>query len=139
MTKFSGKYLGKLRCEVEHFPSSNTLQTDAPVDNHGLGQTFSPTDLLATALGTCMVTVMGIKANSLAVSMDGAYFTVEKGMASEPRRVGEVKITICLPDSIDPKDRKALEAVGLNCPVAKSLHPDLHQQIEFVYLADTVG
>jgi putative redox protein len=133
MTKFLGNYLGQLRCEVAHLPSGNALQTDAPVDNHGLGQTFSPTDLVATALGTCMVTVMGIKAQSMGLSMEGTSFSLEKIMGSEPRRVAEVRVRICLPESLDAKDRKILESTGLHCPVAKSLHPDLLQSVEFVY------
>lgn len=134
MTKFSAKYLNQLRCEITHLPSSETIITDAPVDNHGLGQSFSPTDLLASSLGLCMVTVMGIKAQSMDVDMSGTTFEIQKHMAADPRRVSKVNVLIKLPASIDERDRKVLEATGKSCPVAKSLHPDLIQDIEFEYV-----
>lgn len=134
MTKFSAKYLNRLRCEITHLPSSEKIITDAPVDNHGLGQSFSPTDLLASSLGLCMVTVMGIKAESMDVDMSGTTFEIEKTMAPDPRRVSNVSVRIKLPASISERDRKVLEVTGLNCPVAKSLHPDLKQDITFEYV-----
>ena len=133
MSKFSGKYIGNLRSEIEHLASGEKIKTDAPVDNHGLGQTFSPTDLLATSLGACMVTVMGIKANSMGISLDSTTFEIEKVMAANPRRVSQVSVKIKLPANISAEDREILEEIGLNCPVAKSLSSELVQDITFEY------
>ncbi len=133
MSTFSGKYIGNLRSEIEHIASGEKIMTDAPVDNHGLGQTFSPTDLLATSLGVCMVTVMGIKANSMGISMENTSFEIEKVMAANPRRVSKVVVKVKLPGDIKAEDRKILEEIGLNCPVAKSLSADLVQDISFEY------
>lgn len=133
MSRFSGRYSGRLRTETEHLASGQKIMTDAPTDNHGLGETFSPTDLLATALGTCMMTVMGIKAQSMNISLDNSSFEIEKVMAAHPRRVSGIKVKLHLPGNIRPEDRKILEETGLNCPVARSLHADLEQDIHFEY------
>lgn len=133
MSRFSGRYSGNLRSVTEHKASGEKIVTDAPIDNHGLGQSFSPTDLLATALGTCIMTVMGIKAQSMDISLDNSSFEIEKVMAADPRRVSKIRVILYLPERIAVQDRKVLEKIGLNCPVAKSLHPDLEQDIRFEY------
>lgn len=125
------KYLGELRTEATHTRSANRLITDAPVDNNGKGEAFSPTDLLATALAGCMLTVMGIKAQSMGFDLEDASADVVKIMESNPRRVGEVQVVISLKQNCDEHARKVLESTGLNCPVAKSLSADLKQTISF--------
>lgn len=125
------KYLGELRTEATHTRSANRLITDAPVDNNGKGEAFSPTDLLATALASCMLTVMGIKAQSMGFDLEEASADVVKIMESNPRRVGEVQVVISLKQNCDEHARKVLESTGLNCPVAKSLSADLKQTISF--------
>lgn len=125
-------YLGKLRTEAEHFRSGNALTTDAPVDNRGEGQHFSPTDLAATALASCMLTVMGIKARDKGLKLEGARVDVAKVMASNPRRIAEIHLDLYLPEThIGPQDRQLLEHTARNCPVARSLHSNIRQQIHF--------
>lgn len=118
-------YKGNLRCEAEHLQSKSTIETDAPTDNHGKGERFSPTDLLCVSLATCMLTTMGIKAQSMNVNLTDAKAEVIKHMASEPRRVAKIEVSVSLPSGIDEKDRIVLEKTGTNCPVAKSIHPDI--------------
>mgnify|MGYP000442237121 CR=1 FL=1 len=125
------KYLGNLRCELTHTASSNHFITDAPTDNHGKGEAFSPTDTMATSLAACMLTVMGIKANSLGFDLEGATAKVTKIMAAAPRRVSAIEVELNLQNKLDIKVMKVLEEIGRNCPVAKSLHPDLVQNIRF--------
>ena len=124
-------YLGDLRTEGTHLASSTTLITDAPVDNHGKGETFSPTDTVATSLASCMLTVMGIKARSLELDLKRTTAKVKKIMAADPRRIAEIKVDIHLNKSFDPKTKLILERSALSCPVAQSLHPDLNQNISF--------
>lgn len=127
-------YTGDLHTMATHIKSDSVIETDAPVDNMGKGERFSPTDLVATGLGTCMVTTMGIAARDKGISLDGTEVTVEKIMGSAPRRIVEIKITIRFPDHrTDAKDQAYLERVALNCPVAKSLHPDLLQTVQFIW------
>ncbi len=126
-------YVGNLRTEAKHLQSGNQLITDAPVDNHGKGEAFSPTDLVATALASCLMTIMGIKADAMGVSIEGASADVKKIMSAQPRRIAEVVIDVHLPASLDEKSRKLLEASALTCPVAASLHPETKQTISFVY------
>lgn len=127
-------YPGNLRTVAVHLASNNELITDAPTDNNGKGEAFSPTDLVATALASCMITIMGIRANKLEVDISGTEAVVTKIMASEPRRIAEVKVTISMPNqAYEPTVRKVLEAAALSCPVAKSLHVDLVQTIDFVW------
>ncbi|MBC7865658.1 MAG: OsmC family protein [Bacteroidia bacterium] len=130
------KYSGELRTVATHIKSGNSIITDAPTDNHGKGEAFSPTDLLATALGACMLTVMGIYAERSQINIKGTMVEIEKIMGTEPRRVTEIKVKMIFPAdlTLDEKQRKSLENTALTCPVAKSLHPDLKQDIEFVYL-----
>lgn len=124
-------YTGDLRTECEHSSSGSTFITDAPIDNHGLGQAFSPTDTVATALASCMLTVMGIKANGLRIDLKGAYVEVIKYMASDPRRIVKIETVLNLPAGISEKDRKILEHTAKTCPVLYSLHPDIEKVILF--------
>jgi putative redox protein len=126
-------YKGALRTEATHLESGEVIKTDAPKDNHGLGQAFSPTDLVATALASCMISVMGIVARrDTLTSIDGASAEVTKVMYAEPRRIGEIHIKISMPKkAYSDKEKKIYENAAHTCPVAKSLHPDLKQVIEF--------
>ena len=127
-------YLGELRCESTHLSSGTRILTDAPLDNHGKAETFSPTDLVATALANCMLTIMGIEAQKLKVNMDGTKVAITKHMGTLPRRIVKIDAAIEIPDrGLTEEQKKKLEIAGLNCPVAKSLHPDLHQNITFSY------
>lgn len=128
-------YVGELHTESKHIASNAQYETDAPVDNHGKGQAFSPTDLMSTSLANCMLTVMGIAANTHGYNMDGAVAHVTKVMAQNPRRVGEIIIEITMPaNNFDSKAKSILENTARTCPVAKSLHPDLLQTITFHWL-----
>ena len=128
------KYLGGLRTESVHLKSGNTLITDAPVDNKGKGEAFSPTDLLATSLATCMFTIMGIAAREHGIEIDGSTCSITKIMAAEPRRVSEIQISFNFPEiRYTEKQQLILERAARNCPVAKSLHPDLIQNISFKF------
>ena len=128
-------YLGELRTEGVHIQSGNKIITDAPKDNHGKGEAFSPTDLVATALANCMITVMGIVARrENYTSIEGVTADVTKIMYSDPRRIGEIHIKLTFPkNNFTEKERKVYEHTAYTCPVAKSLHPDLKQVIEFVW------
>ncbi len=127
------KYTGHLRTESVHLASKSAIITDAPVDNHGKGEAFSPTDLLATSLANCILTTIGIKAQSEGMpSIDGATATVTKIMYPDPRRVGEIHVHITFPkNNYSEKDRKIYEHTAHACPVARSLHPDLKQIFTF--------
>jgi putative redox protein len=129
-------YEGTLHCAATHGPSNNTLTTDAPVDNGGKGAAFSPTDLVATAMGTCMATVMGLVAQRNNLSIDGLQIQVIKEMTADPvRRIGTLKTRLVLPNgkALSAADRAKLEAAARACPVKQSLHPDLKTPVEFVY------
>jgi len=131
-------YEGQLRCRATHGPSQSQLLTDAPVDNHGKGESFSPTDLVATALGACMTTLMGIVADRDKLDITGTTVHVVKEMIQEPvRRIGTLKVTIRVPAAkaalLSAEDRKKLETAAMHCPVHKSLHPDVRTPIEFRY------
>lgn len=115
-------YQGDLRCDARHGPSQARLTTDAPVDNQGKGESFSPTDLVATALGTCMLTIMGIVAQRHAIELKGATVKVEKHMVADPaRRIGRLPVTITVPGRLDEKQRKLLIAAAEGCPVHRTL------------------
>jgi len=134
MTTATVIYKGELRTAAEHMRSGTTIITDAPVDNQGKGSTFSPTDLLATSLASCMLTVMGIKARDKGWDIDGTTTEVIKEMASDPRRVTAVRIRMVFPQGTwTPEQRKLLEQTAIHCPVAKSLHPDIDQDLTFVW------
>jgi putative redox protein len=131
-------YEGGLHCTATHGPSKNNLITDAPVDNGGKGAVFSPTDLVATALGTCMATVMGLVAQRNTLNIDGLQIQVIKEMTAAPvRRIGSLKTRLVFPagNPLTPTDRAKLEAAAKACPVKQSLHPDLQTPVEFVYPA----
>ncbi|HEV2330585.1 MAG TPA: OsmC family protein [Verrucomicrobiae bacterium] len=129
------EYQGELHCEAVHQPSGTHLTTDAPKDNMGKGESFSPTDLVATALGTCMMTVMGIAARQLNVDLAGTRITVQKEMAATPaRRIGKLGVKISVPGrSLTAEQKQKLEEAALACPVHKSLHPDVQLPVEFVW------
>ena len=131
-------YEGGLHCKAIHGPSKNTLTTDAPVDNGGKGAAFSPTDLVATALGTCMATVMGLVAQRNKLDIDGLQVQVIKEMTADPvRRIGSLKTRLVFPPGkpLSTTDRAKLEAAARACPVKQSLHPDVKTPLEFVYPA----
>jgi len=135
MATSSVKYISNLRTEAIHLASKNTIITDAPTDNHGKGEAFSPTDLMATSLANCMLTVMGIKSQQDGItSIDGATAEVTKIMYAEPRRVGEIHIKFTFPkNNFSEKEKKIYEHTALTCPVGKSLHPELKQIIAFIW------
>ena len=134
MVRIDAVYLGELRCQATHGPSGVQLVTDAPVDNQGRGESFSPTDLVATALGVCMVTIMGIYADQHDIDLDGTRIHVEKTMTKErPRRIARVDVVLSLPAGIAEKSRSALRVCADNCPVRLSLHPDVEVDVRFEY------
>ncbi len=127
------KYTGELRTIANHLGSGSELETDAPIDNNGKGERFSPTDLVATALASCMCTVMGIKARDMGINIDGIECDIEKIMATNPRRISEIKVSLDFPkDQIyTDKDKTILERTAKTCPVLESLHPDCKKTITF--------
>ena len=124
-------YLGELRTQCEHLRSGNKFITDAPLDNNGRGEAFSPTDTVATALASCMLTVMGIKARSMGLELKGGYADVTKHMAANPRRISGIDIQLFLPAAIRKEDQELLERVGNTCPVMQSIHPDIETAIQY--------
>ena len=126
-------YKGALRTEAVHLQSNTSIETDAPTDNQGKGERFSPTDLLATSLGNCMLTIMGIKARDMNVDLTDTKIDITKIMKSEPRRVGGIKVAFHFPQTLqlDDKQKTILENAARTCPVAKSIHPDIEQDISF--------
>ena len=124
-------YTGQLRCNATHNQSRSVLETDAPTDNRGKGERFSPTDLLCVSLGTCIITTMGIKAADMGIDLTGTTLQVQKHMLGEPRRVGKIEITLGFPGSLKPgeNDKTILQRVGDNCPVQKSIHPDIEVKV----------
>ncbi len=132
MVEISLRYIGDLHCEAVHGPSGGRVETDAPIDNHGRGATFSPTDLCATSLGTCMMTIMGIVAQRDGLDLAGTTFRVRKHMAPEPpRRIAKIEVTFDLPISPSDDQRAGLEAAAATCPVALSLHPEIEKAVTF--------
>ena len=134
ITTSSVTYNGALRTTCTHLKSGSSFETDAPTDNNGKGERFSPTDLLATSLGTCMLTVMGIKARTMEFDLDGIRIDVLKIMKADPRRVGGIELTFNIPDElggIDEKTKVILKNTGINCPVMKSIHPDIEVKIDW--------
>jgi uncharacterized OsmC-like protein len=133
MVKMTGTYTGEKHCKTEHEPSRRVLETDAPKDNQGRGESFSPTDLMATALGTCILTTLAIVGEKEGLDLKNSRMTVEKEMTAAPRRIASLKTLIELPSSLTPEWRERLETAAHNCPVRKSLHPDVIVPIEFKY------
>ncbi len=126
-------YIGNLRTLCEHKASGDSFHTDAPLDNQGLGQAFSPTDTVATALASCMFTIMGIKARDLGIDLNGSEAEVTKIMASAPRRIAKITIMAHLPASVPKKHRIILERSALTCPVNLSINPDIERDITFLW------
>ncbi|WP_298301805.1 OsmC family protein [Hydrotalea sp.] len=129
-------YKGNLRTELTHLQSGTLIENDAPTDNQGKGERFSPTDLVATALGSCMITTMGIKANTMNIDLTGTKAEVTKIMKSDPRRIGKIITHILFPHSLhhlEEKQKQILENTARTCPVAKSLHSDLETDIQFTW------
>ena len=126
-------YKGALRTEATHIRSGNTIITDAPKDNKGKGEAFSPTDLVATSLASCMLTIMGIKADEMNINIEGASAEVKKIMAAGPRRIAQVIIVINIPISADEKTKKILEKAALTCPVDKSLSDSMIRDVKFIW------
>ncbi len=127
-------YTGNLRTECIHLRSGNSFITDAPLDNNGLGQAFSPTDTLATALASCMLTMMGIKARDKKIDINGSYAEVTKHMAADPRRISRIELRLMLPSDLDEKNRKILEHTANTCPVIYSIHTDIEKAIDFQWV-----
>jgi putative redox protein len=134
MVTIQVEYQGDLHCKAVHGPSRAEINTDAPIDNQGRGESFSPTDLVATALGSCMLTVMGIQARTLNIDIAGATATVEKEMSgTAPRRIQSLTVKIHIPHALSSEDQLKLERAAHTCPVHKSLHPDIQIPIDFVW------
>lgn len=126
-------YKGDLRSVATHMQSGTVIETDAPTDNQGKGERFSPTDLVATALGTCMITTMGIKARTMDIDLAGTKLDVTKIMVSDPRRIGKIIVHVFFPEglTIDDKQKEILERTARTCPVERTLHPDVELLMEF--------
>jgi uncharacterized OsmC-like protein len=127
-------YNGELRTTCTHLRSGNNFETDAPVDNNGKGQRFSPTDLMATSLAACMITVMGIKARTMGLDLNDVKIDVIKIMKADPRRVGGIELTFHIPDqlkNVDEKTKTILKNTGITCPVQLSIHPDIEVKIDW--------
>jgi len=133
-TTATARYEGHLRTEATHTASGTVIQTDAPVDNHGRGEAFSPTDLVGTALGTCILTTMAIVAERHQVDLVGSSFTMQKIMSQDaPRRIAQLTVELHLPASLDERARALMERTAHTCPVALSLNPEIKQEVRFVY------
>ena len=124
-------YLGDLRTSSIHIQSGTEILSDAPVDNNGKGEAFSPTDTVANGLATCMMTIMGIKARDLGIDLTGTTAEVVKIMNAEPRRIGAIEIVFEIQGTNDQKSKAILERAGMTCPVFLSLHPDVEKRITF--------
>ena len=128
-------YKGNLRTEMTHLQSGSVVETDAPTDNKGKGERFSPTDLVATALGSCMLTIMGIACDTHSINIEGTRVEITKIMQANPRRIGEIKakITFNGQSSYSEKEQKIIENAALTCPVYLSLHPETQKTVDFVW------
>ncbi len=135
MVEIQLSYEGDLHCSAVHLPSSSTLVTDAPVDNNGRGQAFSPTDLVATALGSCMATVIGIVAMRKGIAVEGMTVAVRKFMSDDaPRRIKRLELDLQIPLPASHPDRKLLESAARGCPVHQSIHPDIEVVMNWAWL-----
>jgi uncharacterized OsmC-like protein len=126
-------YLGDLSTELVHNKSKSRVTTDAPTDNNGKGQAFSPTDLLATSLASCMLTVVGIKARDMGIAIEGSYAEVTKHMASNPRRVIRIEVDVFFKGELSEKEKAVFENTARTCPVAQSLSQEIEQNVKFYY------
>lgn len=134
MTTIKMTYRGKLRTEATHLQSGGTILTDAPTDNKGKGEAFSPTDLVASALGSCILTLIGISANAQNFDIEGTKIDITKTMVSNPRRIGEIEVIVNLPhNDYSPREKRLIESAARTCPVGKSLHPETKETIIFNY------
>ena len=133
MVMMTGVYEGKKHCTLTHRPSLTKINTDAPKDNQGLGEAFSPTDLVGAALGSCILTTMAIYAEINGINLEGSSFQVTKKMNLAPRRIAALEVELTLPKTLAEDERKKLEEIAHSCPVTKSLHPDLKMPITFHY------
>lgn len=133
MVSMKSIYKGEKHCEITHGPSGCVIETDAPKDNAGRGEAFSPTDLVGAALATCILTTMAISAERDSIDIAGATADVSKEMQSNPRRIQKLPVVIHLPQKLNPQERKKLEAMARGCPVHHSLHPDIESTITFYY------
>lgn len=124
-------YVGGLRTESVHLQSGSMVLSDAPTDNHGKGAAFSPTDMIANSLATCMLTTMAIKADAMRIDLSGSTAEVTKVMQSDPRKIAKIIVTLSMTGTHEDRERTILERVGHHCPVALSLHPDLVQEITY--------
>ena len=131
--EIKGQYEGDLRVKLTHGPSGSVIETDAPVDNQGKGERFSPTDLVVAALGSCMMTIMGIVAKRDGIKLEGDNFRAEKHMSQSPRRIGKIILEIYMPSGLTEEQKKKLEKAAHTCPVHQSLHSDIEQDINFIY------
>ena len=130
-----GRDLGGLRTELTHEPSGATIRTAAPLDNAGDGSSFSPTDLVAAALGSCMITTMGIVAAREGIPFSGATFRLQKHMRGGPRRIERIPVVLRMPGGLSPEQKRRLEEVALGCPVFETLRPEIAKEVEFDYPA----
>jgi putative redox protein len=130
----TSEYVGDLKVLNRHGPSGATFTTEAPADNGGTGSLFSPTDLVATSLGSCMLTIMAIVATRDGIDMRGATVAVEKHMVTDPRRIGRLPVTFRLPARLSDAERTKLENAAMGCPVKRSLHPDVKVEVRFEYV-----
>jgi putative redox protein len=133
MVKSSAIYTGGLHCELKHGPSGSNIETDAPKDNQGKGERFSPTDLVGAALTSCILTTMAMVAERDGLSLIGAHAEAEKEMTPAPRRIASLRTRVTMPASLSAEQRKKLEHAANHCPVHQSLHPDLDATIVFIY------
>ena len=134
MVEMSAVYTGQKHCKITHGPSQAIIETDAPKDNHGLGEAFSPTDLMAASLCVCMLTVMGIQADQKGWNMTGSKVRIIKEMAANPRRIGKLVAHLEIPRHLNEEARNHLEKTASSCPVKYSLHPDIVLDIQFNYI-----
>lgn len=133
MVEMNVVYLGEKHCELTHGPSGSKIETDAPRDNQGRGERFSPTDLMGASLASCILTTMAIVAERDGIDLRGAKARVTKEMHANPRRVARLPVEVTMPKGLSEQDRKRLEAVAESCPVKLSLHPDIEAPIRFIY------
>ena len=128
-------YTSNLRTQCNHLQSGNKITTDAPVENHGSGEAFSPTDLAATALGSCLLTIMGIAAKTHGINIDQSIARVTKIMSKNPRRIGKIIVDIDIPHELSTKEKRLLNQAAKACPVHHSLHPDIEKEINITFTA----
>ncbi|PIS10531.1 MAG: osmotically inducible protein OsmC [Bdellovibrio sp. CG10_big_fil_rev_8_21_14_0_10_47_8] len=133
MVKSKILYQGQKHCELIHEPSQSKIETDAPKDNQGKGERFSPTDLMGAALGSCILTTMAIVGERDGIDLRGSQASVEKVMTDAPRRIQSLRVDIVLPAHLSPDQRRKMEEVAKHCPVKRSLHPDVETPMTFIY------